>query len=121
MKAKMITIGVKDTRTAVDEFVAAGEALVRGQTVSKETGVYFASVEAFRKAMTPKRLQLLHLIKTTRPASVNQLARIANRNIKNVAEDLRFLVQVGLVETKKVDRCLAPRVEYDEISLKIAV
>jgi predicted transcriptional regulator len=51
----------------------------------------------------------------------NQLAKIAHRNIKNVAEDVKCLVQIGLVETREEDRCLAPRVEYDEISLKIAV
>ena len=41
--------------------------------------------------------------------------------LKVVAENVKYLVQIGLVETKEVDRCLAPRVDYDEISLKIAV
>jgi predicted transcriptional regulator len=49
------------------------------------------------------------------------LAKLAHRNIKNVAEDVKYLVQIGLVETLEQDRCLAPRVDYDEISLKIAV
>ena len=121
MKVKKIAIGIKEVYTALDEFVAAGEALTRGESVKEETGIYFTSMEAFRKAVTPKRLELLHLIKTARPASINQLAKLAHRNIKNVAEDVKCLVQIGLVETREEDRCLAPRVEYDEISLKIAV
>lgn len=121
MKVKKITIGIKDVYTALDEFVSAGEALARGEAVKEESGIYFTSMEAFRKALTPKRLELLHLIKTARPTSINQLAKIAHRNIKNIAEDVNYLVQIGLVETKEEGRCLAPRVEYDEISLKIAV
>ena len=121
MKVKRINIGIKDAYMALDEFVTAGESLARGESVNEESGIYFTSMESFRKAVTPKRLELLHLIKTTRPASINQLAKLAHRNIKNVAEDVKYLVQIGLVETREEDRCLAPRVDYDEISLKIAV
>lgn len=120
MKVKEISIGIKEISSALDDFVAAGEALVRGETVAEESALYFTSMEAFRKALTPKRLELLHVIKTQKPVSINQLARLAGRNIKNVAEDVKFLAQVGLVETTG-DRALAPRVDYEEIRLKIAV
>jgi predicted transcriptional regulator len=49
------------------------------------------------------------------------LAKLAHRNIKNVAEDVKYLSQIGLVETEVVGRCSAPRVRYDEIDLRIAV
>lgn len=121
MKARKITIGIRDVRTALDDFVSAGEALARGEVVREEAGIYFTSLEAFRKALTPKRLELLHLIKTTRPSSINHLAKLARRNIKNVAEDVKCLSQIGLVETEAAGRSSAPRVEYDEIDLRIAV
>lgn len=120
MKVKEISIGIKEVGSALDDFVAAGEALARGETVAEESGIYFTSMEAFRKALTPKRLELLHVIRTQKPSSINQLARLAGRNIKNVAEDVKFLAQVGLVETTG-ERSLAPRVDYEEILLKIAV
>ena len=121
MKTKTITIGIKNTQTAMDDFVATGEKLAHGEVVHKETGIYFTSIEAFRRAITPRRLELLHLIKATRPKSINQLAKYAHRNIKNVSEDMKFLAQVGLVETEKADNCLSPQVDYDEIDLRIAV
>jgi len=121
MKAKKIRIGIRNVSSALDDFVATGEALARGEVVKEETGIYFTSLEAFRKALTPKRLDLLHLIKTTRPASINQLAKLADRNIKNVAEDVKYLSQIGLIETETVGRGTAPRVRYDEIDLRIAV
>lgn len=121
MKTKTIRIGIKDIATAMDGFAASGEALSRGQTVQEETGIYFTSIEAFRRAITPRRMELLHIIKNTRPESINQLAKMAQRNIKNVAEDIKFLSQVGLVETESADNRLSPLVDYDEINLRIAV
>lgn len=121
MRTKKIRIGIKDLHTTLDEFVASGEALARGDTVKEEKGTYFTSVEAFRKAMTPRRMQLLHIIKTNKPASINQLATLARRNIKNVTEDVKLLSQVGLVETKETDNRSKPHVDYEEINVRIAV
>ena len=121
MKTKTIKIGIKDFHTAMDDFVASGEALARGENVREETGIYFTSIEAFRRAITPRRMELLHIIKTTKPKSINQLAKFARRNIKNVAEDVKFLAQVGLVETETADNRLSPQVDYDEIDLRIAL
>ena len=114
-------IRIRNIRTALDDFVVTGEALARGEAVREEAGIYFTSIEAFRKAITPRRLELLNIIKTARPGSINQLASLARRNIKNVAEDVKLLSQVGLVETKKAENRLAPQVDYDEIDLRIAV
>ena len=47
-------------------------------------------------------------------------ALIAIFLIFHQADDVKFLVPVGLVETMG-NRALAPRVDYDEIQLKIAV
>jgi len=121
MKTKKIKIGFKDIRTTLDDFVDTGEALARGEQAREEAGVYFTSIEAFRKAITPRRLELLNIIKTARPASINQLASLTRRNIKNVAEDIKLLSQVGLLETKKVHNRVALQVDYDEIDLRIAV
>lgn len=121
MKVKRIKIGIKDVRTALDEFVKTGAAVERGEKVKKETGVYFTSLEAFRKALTPKRLELLHIVKAKNPASINELARMAKRDIKNVSDDVKYLEQIGLIEKIETDRKTKPVVKYDQIALEIAV
>jgi len=121
MKTKKIKIGFKDIGAALDDFVETGEALTRGEEVREEAGVYFTNIEAFRKAITPRRLKLLNVIKTSRPGSINELASMARRNIKNVSEDMRLLAQVGLLEIREVQNRLAPEVDYDEIDVRIAV
>ena len=121
MKVKRIRIGIKDLKTALDDFVGTGEAIERGEKVKRNTGVYFTSIEAFRKALTPKRLELLHIIKAKKPASINELARMAHRDIKNISDDLKYLEQIGLIEKEESDQKTRPVITYDRIDLQIAV
>ncbi len=103
------------------EFAEKAEAIERGETVKKETGVYFTSFEAFRKIFTPRRLELLHIIKTRKPSSINELARMAKRDVKNIADDVKYLERIGLIEKKETDNKTAPVTKYDRIALEIAV
>jgi predicted transcriptional regulator len=124
MKIRKVRVGIKDLKTALNEFVEIGKAVEEGKPVKKEKGVYFTSVEAFRKAITPKRFALLKAIKTEKPSSVRQLSKIAGRDVKNVSTDIKFLEQVGLVDIKRNDKAekeITPSVSYDKILFEIAV
>jgi len=121
MRVKKIKIGIKDLKAALDDFVRTGEAIERGEKVKKESGIYFTSFEAFRKVLTPRRLELLHTIRTQKPSSINELARMAKRDVKNVAEDVKYLERIGLIEKKATDHKTVPVTKYDKIALEIAV
>jgi predicted transcriptional regulator len=121
MRVKKIRIGIKDLKTALTDFAEKAEAIERGEKVKKESGLYFTSFEAFRKALTPKRLELLHTIKTEKPTSINELARMAKRDVKNIADDVKYLEQIGLLEKVETTRRTAPVINYDKIALEIAV
>jgi predicted transcriptional regulator len=122
MKVRKVKIGIKDVKTLLNEFSEAAGAVEAGKVVKHERGVYFTNIQAFRKALTQKRLELLHSIKKDHPSSINHLARIIQRDIKNVAADVRFLEQAGLIDTKKsAGKEIAPQVTYDKILLEIAL
>jgi len=121
MKIKKVKIGIRSVESAMEDFVKTAEALKRGGPVKKGSGVYFTSLEAFRKALTPQRLGLLRLIRESAPASLHELARLAHRNIKNVSDDVRYLAQVGLVDLREAEKKVSARVSYDKILLEIAV
>ena len=108
MKVKRVKVGIKDIKTALAEFAEAAELLEEGKPVRKESGVYFTSFEVFRKVLTPKRLELLHAIKAKKPSSLSHLARIVKRDIKNVAVDVDYLVQIGLIEKKEKQKEVIP-------------
>jgi len=98
--------------------------LKRGEKVKKESGIYFENLEAFRRALTQRRLEMLHVIKEKHPSSVYKLAKMLDRDIKNVNMDLEYLSEVGFVEIKrskeKRERVI-PEVNYDVIDLQVAV
>src|SRR4030066_1146536 len=121
MRAKKVKIGIRNVESSMANFVKTAEAVKRGEKVKKESGVYFTSLEALRKVLTPQRMALLRLIREKKPVSLHGLARLARRNIKNVSDDVRYLAQVGLIELRKADHKGSARVNYDTILLEIAV
>ncbi len=124
MKVRKVKIGIKSVKEALDDFAGAAKAIERGEKVRPEKGVYFASIESFRKALTPKRLELLHLIKTKHPRSLQELARISRRNIKSIVTDVKMLESLDLIDMKRKKegrRESVPTVDYDKIDLEIAV
>ena len=55
---------------------------------------------------------------------MGHLSRLAGRDLKNVAQDLKILENLGLVSIKKEKegrREVSPSVDYDAIELMIAV
>jgi len=121
MKIRKVRVGIKDLKTALNEFIGIAKDIENGTPVKKEKGVYFKGVEAFRKAITPKRIALLHAVRTEKPSSVRRLSEIAGRD---VSTDIKFLEQVGLIDIKKDDepeKEIMPFVGYDKILFEIAV
>ncbi|MBI2472590.1 MAG: hypothetical protein HYV59_15355 [Planctomycetes bacterium] len=124
MKVKRIKLGIKRTKEVLDDFVKAGEALERGEEVKEERAVYFESIKGFRKAITPKRIELLHIIKEKQPKSIQELKRLTKRDIKSIITDLGILEELGLISMRRktVGRKESmPMVEYEKINLEIAV
>ena len=68
---------------------------------SLHRGIYFTSLEAVRSLLTDKRLALLHIVREQSPQSINQLAKIAGRDFKNVHADVKLLKEYGLVRMNK--------------------
>jgi len=124
MRVKRVKIGIKRFEEVLDGVKETMKKIERGEKVKERRGYYFENLEAFRRALTEKRLEVLHVIKKERPASVYELAKMLNRDAKNVTQDLEYLKNIGLVEIKrtreKKERTI-PEVKYDRIDLQIAV
>ena len=124
MRVKRVKIGIKSLEDVLEDTKEAMKKLGRGEKVKPEKGLYFESIEGFRKALTPKRLELLHVIREKLPESIQELARLAKRDIKSVATDITILEDLGLIDMKRKKegwRESTPTVNYNKISLEIAV
>jgi len=117
-------IEIESLEAGVKDFKAAWKAGAAGQPVTPRQGTYFTSLEAARKVLTPKRLELLRAIRRNRPASVSQLAQLVGRDFKNVYGDVQTLAQCGLVSLtarRTGRRTTVPRVPFSVLEFRIAV
>ncbi len=121
MRIKKVKIGIKPLEGVLSDAKAVMKRIERGEKVQKDTGVYFTSLEAFRKALTPKRLELLRVIKNEKPGSLRELAELTKRDVKNVSDDVKHLEQAGLIERREKGRATKPTIAYDTIALEIAI
>lgn len=123
MRVKKIKVGIKNLKEILRDTADVMKKAERGERLKpvKEPEIYFTSFEALRRALTPRRLELLHIIKTRKPSSINELARMAKRDIKNITEDVRYLEQIGFIEKKQTNRKVTPVVNYDKVMLEMAV
>jgi predicted transcriptional regulator len=123
MRVKKVKVGIRNLKEILKDTASVMKRVEKGDRFKpvKEPEIYFTNFEALRKALTPKRLELLHIIKTKKPSSINELARMAKRNVKNIAEDVKYLEQIGLIEKKETDNKTTPIINYDRIALEIAV
>jgi len=121
-----LTIRIKSADTALEEFRRTFKSVEDGRAVRKREGVYFTSIEAARNLLTPTRLALLRSVRSGRPGSIYELAKMVNRDLKNVQDDLRILERYGLIRMSDAmrpgkRRVRVPQSLFDEIELKIAI
>ena len=124
MKVRKVKIGIRTREEAFKEASEVMKKLSRGEKVKKHTGVYFENLDAMRKVLTEKRLEILHVIKGKQPSSIYALAKILQRDLTNVIDDINYLNELGLVSLKKCNKGkekTIPTVDFDKILLEIGV
>jgi len=76
---------------------------------------------ALERVLSAKNLELVRTIATEEPGSVRELARLVDRDIKNVSTALNRLAEIGLVALEDEGRAKRPTVWYDHVEIDIQV
>ncbi len=58
----------------------------------------FSGILSLRQLLSNQKARILHVIKTQKPASIYELAKILNRGFKAVNDDVKLLEKFGFVE-----------------------
>ena len=124
--ARTLRIKIRSVDDVMDDFRKAFKAAESNRRVRRREGVYFTSIEAARNLLTPNRLALLRAVRSKRPGSIYELAKVVGRDLKNVQDDLRLLERYGLVRMTNGTRSgkrkvRVPKALFDQIELKIAI
>ena len=102
MKIKKVKINLKSLKDVGEEMAQVMRAVERGESVSpKRHEIVFSDFTALRSFLTPKRLELIRLIRKHAPDSISQLARLARRDFARVYQDLKVLSEAGIIDMPK--------------------
>ena len=124
---KTVTFSIRPLNDVADDFAKSYDAVRTGRRISKASRdeVGFTSIEAARNFLTRERLSLMRTIRTRHPGSLYELAKMVNRDFKNVQQDIGILERHGLVRISKKPRgkrkVKVAQVLFEEIALKIAI
>ena len=118
MKPKKARLVVETTQEAMSRFA---KVLKNPQTTLYKGYVIlsFPSFATLGKVITGARLELLAAIREYKPQSIQQLAKIAKRDFKNVYQDVKLLAQYGLIELKEngARKAAVPVAIYTELMI----
>ena len=98
---------------------------VAGRTTSELTSegdtelLVFPDVEELYRTFTPNTLELIDEIRREEPTSINETARLVDRDIKNVHTELQRLADLGILSFVEEGRSKRPVIEYNELHICI--
>ena len=75
-----------------DEVTKGIQALAQGGDADSAPRLLFPSYDELLGTLTPRTLDLIDAVRREEPASINETARVVDRDVKNVHEELSRLV-----------------------------
>lgn len=122
MKLKDVEIVVMNDDDYGDHLNQLFEKVKEGEISEDEPQKIVArNTDDIGKILTRERIRLLHTIRTNKPESISELARMLDRKESNVHNDITFLEGFGLLEIKTGKNHVkkVPVVEYDTLHITV--
>ena len=126
MKVKKIKIKIKimEMNKWFDHVESILKDAKKGRYSPYPRTISFSNLESARKILSPRRMQLLAVIKHQKPASIYELAKMVGRDRKAVTTDINLLEELGFVKLKKHQRertLVTPQVPFEEVNIGIKI
>ena len=114
-----LVVTVKSSGEFHDDVTDAIETLDAGESLQATPTLSFESYDELMATLTPRVLDLIEAIRHEEPASINETARVVDRDVKNVHEELSRLAQLGIVFFEEEGRSKQPVVWFDELVINL--
>lgn len=116
----VLTVRVETTDEFFERGAAAIEAAERGEGPPGAGAVLsLHSYEELQRLFSPGNVEILETIKTADPASIRELARLVERDVSRVHDNVTELGRLGVVEFVREGQAKRPVVRYDHIEVDI--
>jgi len=115
-----LVVTVKSSSEFHDDVTDGIEALERGDAVDSPPTISFTSYDDLMETLTPRVLDLIEAIHQEGPTSINETARVVERDIKNVHEELSRLAQLGIIFLEEDGQSKRPVVWFNELVINLS-
>ncbi|MCF2165411.1 hypothetical protein KVP04_00475 [Halobacterium salinarum] len=102
-----------------DDITDSIAALEQGDAMDSTPTLSFTSYDDLMDTLTPRVLELIEAIRQEEPASINETARVVDRDVKNVHEELSRLAQLGIIFFEEDGQRKRPVVWFDELVINL--
>ena len=121
MTIKKVIITIKSRKEFFEEGRKFFSELDKGIFRKHTPTISFENFEIYMRTLTPKRLELLRVVKSKNPKTIKELSLLAQRDFKNVYQDIQLLKRYDLLKLKRTPLGLTPIISYDRIELDIKI
>ncbi|MFA9418340.1 hypothetical protein [Natrinema sp. HArc-T2] len=115
-----LVVTVKSSSEFHDDVTDGIEALERGDAVDSPPTLSFTSHDDLMETLTPRVLDLIEAIRQEEPSSINEIAQVVDRDVKNVHEELSRLAQLGIIFFEEDDQSKRPVVWFNELVISLS-
>ena len=102
-----------------DDVRSAIRALEAGESVESSPTISFGTYDELMETLTPRVLDLIEEIRRDKPESINEAARVVDRDVKNVHEELARLARLGIIYFEENGQRKRPVVWFDELVINL--
>jgi predicted transcriptional regulator len=111
---------VTSSRELYDDVTEGIEALERGDEAESTPTLSFTSYDDLMETLTPRVLDLIEAIRQEAPSSINETARVVDRDVENVHEELSRLAQLGIIFFEADGQRKRPVVWFEELVITLS-
>ena len=114
-----LVVTVKSSDEFHDEVADDIESLEQGEAMDETPTLSFTSYDDLMETLTPRVLELIEAIRRDEPSSINEAARVVDRDVKNVHEELSRLAHLGIIFFEEDGQSKRPVVWFDELVINL--
>ena len=114
-----LVVTVTTAEAFSDDVSDAIETLETGGSADATPTLSFTSYDDLLETLTPRVLDLIEAIRREKPTSINEAARVVDRDVKNVYEELSRLAQLGIIFFEAEGQSKRPVVWFDELVISL--
>ncbi|MFB6228854.1 MAG: transcriptional regulator [Halobacteriales archaeon] len=117
----VLTVRVARPEAVFDDLAERFAALDAGEVPDPVYEVVLQREEDVTRLLRPANLELLRTIARSEPASIRETARLVDRDIHQVHDDITDLERMNLLRFENEGRAKRPVVWYDDIDVEVPI